>query len=121
MASETHRLFVGLPIEPVDAEAIHEWAAHRYCPLPVRLSPPVHLHVTLLFYPAVSSEKRDWMAGFVREVEWSPLSVRTTRTARYGSALALDLQPARKELERLDDRLIRASSISDEYRYHDRL
>lgn len=100
---ESHRLFVGFPLEQEVASEMHAWAQEKYKSFNVKLVPAHHLHVTLLFFPSVSDEKKEWMADLIRQVDLHSVDSLTSHTVKLGmGALALELkipQPNREELE----------------------
>ncbi len=89
---ESHRLFVGFPIAADAALNIRGWAEEKYQDYDVKLVPTHHLHVTLLFYPSVSNERKKWMAGLIQRVDLPSMEAVSFRTVKLGmSALALEL------------------------------
>jgi|GEM_PF-6195320 len=116
-----HRLFVGLPIPTPASSAIRKWAETIYEGQPVRLINENQMHSTLMFFPKVTDEKRNWMSTLIRQVHWDCLNASTGKTVRLGrGALAFELLLPESVTDELDDRLVRASIYGD-FAYHDRL
>ncbi len=106
MSTTLHRLFLALPVPPVEAERLALWAAHALAGKPVRLVPAHQLHATLLFFGDVDSPKRDEMAKLVAGVAAVPFPVRVGPLRLYGrSALAVALLAAPNDLAGLEERV----------------
>ncbi|RYG24058.1 hypothetical protein EON82_12015 [bacterium] len=106
-----HRLFLGLPIDTGVAESISAWASSELTG--TRVVPSENLHVTLLFFGSVDEATRDRLIGLTQETVWEPIAARTGELAAFGkSTLALRLEVAEEQIERLEDRLARASKIA---------
>ena len=77
--------------------------------MPVRLVSPEQMHVTLMFYPSVSSEKRDELVDLIRQVEWVPINANAVRLVTLRrNAVAIELGVSTDELEGFEDRLGRS-------------
>lgn len=106
----SHRLFVGIPIEPQVAWEIHAWATQCFVNEPVRVLTPANLHVTLMFFPSVIPASRERMIELVRKIVWKPIPASTGPTVRLGrNALAIMLDMSSGDLDELDRRMVLCS------------
>lgn len=102
-----HRLFVGCPVPDEVAQALAQWARGAFEGTAVRLTRPEQMHVTLLFYPDASPEKRDVLVSLTQQVAWTSFQVRTGLARAYGrSAIAINLETRDSERAALQDRLL---------------
>jgi len=101
-----HRLFVACPVPLKVATALEEWGCTALGGLQVKLVPAEQMHVTLLFFGAVSSEIKVLLTDLMPLVQWEPIHAQTVDLAvlsRY--AFAVDLKAPTEELNLLEDRL----------------
>lgn len=105
-----YRLFVACFVPQNAATLLVDWAKEELSGLPVKMLKPEQLHVTLMFFPFVSEEKKVVLCDLMRQVKWNPVQASTGPLLLINrSSLAVSLKVEATELVLLEDRLGRSS------------